>query len=122
MHTDETTQEDEDDLVEPFYRLDADGHLTWTEEGLRTYRKRFARFGIRIETITTFEDFRTAMHLSASVFVEDTLEQIAERAKGKPWRELLEAAFIGDAAALELAKQRYATRQKLTVISSEKHA
>ena len=62
------------------------------------------------------------MHLSASVFVEDTLEQIAERAKGKPWRELLEAAFIGDAAALERAKQRYATRQKLTVISSEKHA
>ena len=101
-----------------FYRLDADGRLTWTEEGLRTYRRRFARFGIRIETITTFEGFRTAMQLSASVFVEDTLEQIAERAKGKPWRELLEAVFIGDKAAIEKARRRYETRQKLSVIGS----
>lgn len=107
---------DEDEL-EPFYRLDANGALTWTEEGLRTYRRRFARFGIRIEAIETFEDYRTAMRLSAGVFVEDTLEQLAERAKGQPWRELLEAAFLGDAAALERAKHRYGRRRQLTLIS-----
>ena len=118
MRDDDKTALVDEDAPEPFYRLDADGRLTWTEEGLRTYRRRFARFGIRIETIATFEDFRTAMQLSASVFVEDTLEQIAERAKGKPWRELLEAAFIGDKAAIEKARRRYETRQKLSVVKT----
>ena len=113
-----TTLAPDDEQDEPFYRLDADGRLTWTEEGLRTFRRRFARFGIRIETIETFEDYRTAMRLSARVFVEDTLEQLAERAQGKPWRELLEAVFIGDAEAIEKARRRFETRQRLTVIGS----
>jgi len=106
-----------DDELEPFYRVDENGALTWTEEGLRTYRKRFARFGMRIEAIKTFEDDRTAMRISACVFVEDTLEQRAERAQGKPWRELLEAAFSGDTAAIERARRRDETRKKLRVIS-----
>jgi len=106
---------------EPFYRLDADGRLSWTAEGLRTYRKRLARFGIRIEAIKTFEDYRTAMQLSARVLVEDTLEQLAERARGKPWRELLVAVFIGDAEAIAKARRRFETRQKLRVVGS-RHA
>ncbi len=121
MHADEETARCEDDTLEPFYRVDDDGRLTWTEEGLRTFRRRFARFGIRIETIATFEDYRTAMRLSASVLVEDTLEPLAERAQGKPWRELLEAAFIGDAEAIEKARRRFETRQRLTVLGS-RHA
>lgn len=116
MHDDEQALVgDPDD--EPFYRMDENGRLTWTEEGLRTYRRRFARFGLRIEAIETMEAYQTAMQISAGVFVEDTLEQIAERAQGKPWRELLEATFIGDAAALERAKRRYATRCRLQIIS-----
>ena len=110
----------DDEQDEPFYRLDAVGRLTWTEEGLRTYRKRFARFarfGIRIKAIETFEDDRTAMQWSARVLVEDTLEQRAARAQGQPWRELLEAAFTGDTAAIERARRRDETRKKLQVIS-----
>ncbi|HPE74088.1 MAG TPA: hypothetical protein PK018_18260 [Candidatus Competibacter sp.] len=117
MHANEETTRCEDDTLEPFYRLDDDGRLSWTEEGLQTYRKRFARFGIRIEAIQTFEDYRTAMRLSASVFVEDTLEQLAERAKGKPWRELLEAVFIGDAETIKRAQRRYTVRQMLRIVS-----
>lgn len=109
------TQRDNKD--EPFYHLDENGCLTWTAEGLRSYRRRFARFGIHIEAIETFEQYRTAMRLSASVFVEDTLEQLAERCAGQPWHELLVAAFAGDAAAIERARRRYETRQKLSVIS-----
>jgi len=107
----------DDEQNEPFYRLDADGRLTWTEEGCRSYRKRFARFGIRIKAIETFEDDRTAMQWSARVWVEDTLEQRAARAQGQPWRELLEAAFTGDTAAIERARRRDETRKKLQVIS-----
>lgn len=103
---------------EPFYRLDADGRLTWTEEGLRTYRRRFARFGVRIEAIETFEDYRTAMQLSAGVFVEDTLEQLAVRARGKPWRELAEAAFAGAAEAIARARRRYEARQNMALVGS----
>jgi hypothetical protein len=109
----------DDDELEPFYHRDENGALTWTEEGLRTYRRRFARFGIRIEAIKTFEDYRTAMQLSASVFVEDTLEQLAERAQGQPWRALLEAAFTGDTAAIARARRRDETRKKLRVISPD---
>ena len=112
--TDPNPIHDED---EPFYLLDKNGHLTWTEEGLRTYRHRFARFGIRIEAITTFADYRTAMQLSARIFVEDTLEQLAERAAGKPWRELLTTLLTGDAAAIERAQRRYEIRRKLHVIT-----
>lgn len=97
---------------EPFYHLDENGALTWTAEGLRTYRRRFARFGIRIEAIETFEQYRTAMRLSASVFVEDTVEQLAERCAGQPWYELLVAALTGDPATIEKARRRYETRQK----------
>ena len=117
MHFDQEDPILDEDEREPFYRVDENGRLTWTEEGLRTYRRRFARFGMRIEAIETFEDYRTAMQLSARVFVQDTLEQLAARAQGQPWRELLEAAFTGDTTAIERARRRYETRKKLRVIS-----
>ena len=105
------------DADEPFYRLDAGGRLTWTEEGLRTYRRRFARFGVRIEAVETFDQYRTAMRLSAGAFAQDTLEQLAERARGKPWRELAEAAFAGDAEAIARARRRLEARGRLKVVS-----
>jgi hypothetical protein len=36
MHANEETTRCEDDTLEPFYRVDNDGRLSWTEEGLRT--------------------------------------------------------------------------------------
>ncbi|HRE08991.1 MAG TPA: hypothetical protein PKX00_25455 [Opitutaceae bacterium] len=98
MHDDEdeTALAGEDDReTEPFYRLDADGRLTWTEEGLRAYRRRFARFGIRIEAIETFEDYRTALTLSAAGFREQLM---ATAANGPPSleRNLLVAFARGD--------------------------
>ena len=110
-------REGDDPHPDPFYRVGRDGRLSCTEEGLRAFRRRFDRSGIPIETVRTFEDYRTAMRLSAGLFVEDTLEQLAERARGKPWRELLEAAFAGDAEAIARAKRRYETRLKLKVVS-----
>lgn len=101
---------DETDASQRFYHRDANGALTWTAEGLRTFRRRFARFGIRIEALQTFADYQTAMQISAAVFVADTLEQRGERAKRKPWRELLEAALLGDANALQSAQRRDAQR------------
>ncbi len=109
-----------DDDGEPFYHLDRNGALTWTDAGRRTFRRRFARFGLRLEAIETFEQYQTAMRLSAGVFVEDTLEQLAERCAGQPWRELLEAALTGDDAAIARAERRYETRRKLNIISSSR--
>jgi hypothetical protein len=40
----------DDEAPEPFYRVDENGRLTWTAEGLRTYRRRFARARRRDET------------------------------------------------------------------------
>ena len=65
----------DDDEPEPLDPLDESGRLIWTDEGRHAYRRRFARFGNRIETLQTFEDYRTAMRLSARVFMEDTLGQ-----------------------------------------------
>lgn len=107
----------EADESEPFYHVDENGRLTWTDEGLRSYRKRFARFGIRIESIATFEDYKTAMHLSASAFLPDLLEGLEERCAGKPYHEVLVAALIGSPEDLERARRRYATRRSLRVIS-----
>lgn len=112
----------EDDETEPFYLLDENGRLTWTDEGLRSYRRRFARFGIRIESITTFEDYKTAMHLSASAFLPDLLEELEERCGCKPYYEVLVAALIGSPKDLEQARRRYTARRSLQVISVESEA
>lgn len=56
----ETPRLDETDASQRFYHRDANGALTWTAEGLRTFRRRFARFGIRIEALQTFADYQLA--------------------------------------------------------------
>lgn len=112
----------EDDETEPFYLLDENGRLTWTDEGLRSYRRRFARFGIRIESITTFEDYKTAMHLSASAFLPDLLEELEERCAGKPHYEVLVAALTGSREEFDRAKRRYRTRRTLQVMASAESA
>ena len=99
---DQNSVPDEDD---PFYRLDKNGHLTWTEEGLRNYRKRFARFGLRIEAIDTFEDFQTALGISAAG-LNDQLVEIASNGPRSLERNLLVA----------LAKEDDAEYQRLSAL------
>lgn len=91
------TDESEDDRIALRYRVDDDGHLTWTEEGLQFYRRRFARFGIRIEAIQTFEEYRTALIVSAAGF-QDQLMAIATNGPRSLERNLLIAATCGDHA------------------------
>lgn len=94
MHDDEQALVgDLDD--EPFYRMDENGRLTRTEEGLRTYRRRFARFGLRIEAITTYEDYRTALQLSAGG-LQDQLLAIATNGPRSLERNLLVALAKDD--------------------------
>lgn len=96
MHANETNP-GEDDTLEPFYRVDNDGRLSWTEEGLRTYRKRFAQFGLRIEAIATLEDYRTALTLSAAGF-QDQLMATATNGPPSLERNLLVAIAREDNA------------------------
>lgn len=77
--------------------VDDGGRLTWTEEGLRTYRKRFAQFGLRIEAIATLEDHRTALTLSAAGF-QDQLMATATKGPPSLERNLLVAIARGDDA------------------------
>ncbi|MBK8183240.1 MAG: hypothetical protein IPK63_10255 [Candidatus Competibacteraceae bacterium] len=67
----------------------------WTDEGLRTYRRRFAQFGIRIETITTYEDYRTALQRSAAG-LQDQLLAIATDGPRSLERNLLVAVAKDD--------------------------
>ncbi len=113
-----TTIPIQDEDKPSFYHLDNEGNLTWTDEGRRSYRKRFAPFGIRIENITSYEEFRTAMVLSRSAFIPNLLEQLDERCAGKPYHELLTTIMVGSKSDIEKAKRRYETRQKLRVIST----
>ncbi len=80
---------DEDEL-EPLYHLDERGALTWTEEGKQMYRKWFARFGIHLETITTFDDLQTARSISAGG-LNDHLVEIASNSPPSLERNLLVA-------------------------------
>ncbi len=115
MHSD-------DDDSEPFYHSDENGRLTWTDEGLRSYRKRFARFGIRIESVRTLDELRQALRISASAFLPDLLEKLEERCAGKPYYEVLVAALIGSPEDLARARRRYTTRRSLQVISGGSEA
>jgi hypothetical protein len=109
----------DDEEREPFHRVDESGRLTWTEAGLPAYRRRLARFGIRIKIIKTVEDDRTAMWLLARVLVEDPREPRVARCAGQPGRERLEAAFTGDDTAIERAWRRAETQKKLRVMAGD---
>lgn len=78
--------QDDEDFV--FYHLDEHGHLTWTEDGLQAYTKRFARFGMAIQHITTFDEYKTAIHISAAGFTDSQLERIKDKPPTLEWRAL----------------------------------
>ena len=80
----------DDEEPAQLYHVDESGRLTWTEEGVEQYRKRFARFGIRVEAIHTLEDFQSALALSAAG-LNDHLVAIARHGPRSLERNLLMA-------------------------------
>jgi hypothetical protein len=94
MHFDPENDLDDDEL-EPLYHRDKSGHFTLTEKGIEQYRKRFARFGLRVEAIHTLEDFQNALALSQAGFIDELVEIARE---GPPCleRRLLMAIIRGD--------------------------
>jgi|APTNR8051073442_1049403.scaffolds.fasta_scaffold00950_20 hypothetical protein len=95
MRSDDPNSVLDEDELEPLYHLDESGQLTWTEEGLRTYRKRFARFGLRIEAVVTHDQLRTALQISAAGLT-DQLLAIAENGPRSLERNLLVAIARND--------------------------
>ena len=89
-----TQRENED---EPFYHLDENGCLTWTAEGLRSYRRRFARFGLRVEAITTRDELRTALNRSAAGLTDQLLAIVGNGPRSLE-RNLLQAIARQDDA------------------------
>ena len=97
MHSDQENPLLDDEESEPLYHLDKDGHFAFTEKGVERYRKRFARFGIRVETLHTLEDFQHALVLSHAAFI-DELVAIARNGPRSLERNLLIAVARGDKA------------------------
>lgn len=62
-----------EEALGPLYLVDERGRLTWTADGLQTYRARFARFGFRVEAITTRDELRTALNRSAAGLTDQLL-------------------------------------------------
>jgi hypothetical protein len=95
MNADQENAILDDDEREPLYPLDESGHFTLTENGIERYRKRFARFGIRVEAIHTLEDFQNALGLSEAGFIDERVERAR---KGPPCleRRRLIAVIEGD--------------------------
>ncbi|MCB1778165.1 MAG: hypothetical protein KDI50_12095 [Candidatus Competibacteraceae bacterium] len=111
MHSDQEHPILDDEESEPLYHRDKSGHFAFTERGADQYRKRFARFGIRVETIHTLEDFQDALALSQAAFI-DELVAIARNGPRSLERNLLIAVARGDKAEhqrlLRLVKRRNA--------------
>ena len=80
----------DDEEAEPLYHRDESGHFALTKVGIVQYRKRFARFGIRVEAIHTLEDFQNALVLSAAG-LNDHLVAIARHGPRSLERNLLMA-------------------------------
>ncbi|MCP5127536.1 MAG: hypothetical protein H6973_18450 [Gammaproteobacteria bacterium] len=66
MNADQENSILDGDEREPLDHRDESGHFTLTEKGIEPYRKRLARFGLRVEAIHTLEDFQSALALSAA--------------------------------------------------------
>ena len=94
MHSDPENDLDDDEL-EPLYHRDKSGHFTLTEKGIEQYRKRFARFGLRVEAIHTLEDFQNALELSAAG-LNDHRVAIASHGPRSLERNLVVAFARGD--------------------------
>lgn len=90
----------DDEEREPLFHWDESGHFILTERGIAQYRKRFARFGIRLETIHTLEDFQNALGLSAAG-LNDQLVEIASNGPRSLERNLLVAFAKQDQSEYE---------------------
>ncbi|HRW66093.1 MAG TPA: hypothetical protein P5032_10155 [Candidatus Competibacter sp.] len=81
MNADQENSILDDEEREPLYHRDKSGHFALTERGVEQYRKRFARFGIRVEAIHTLEDFQNALGLSAAGLNDHRSRRSSEKAR-----------------------------------------
>ena len=112
MISDEPLPRSAEETLALRYQCDESGRLTWTEEGLRAYRSRFARFGIRIEAVVTYDQLRTALNLSAAGLT-DQLLAIAENGPRSLERNLLVAIARNDDADYQRLLAMVKTRNRL---------
>ncbi|MFZ1830070.1 MAG: hypothetical protein WAW42_15195 [Candidatus Competibacteraceae bacterium] len=121
MRSDDPNSVLDEDELEPLYHLDESGRLTWTEEGKRLYRKRFTRFGLRLEAITTMDDLQTARRISAAGLT-DQLLAIAGNGPRSLERNLLVAIARNDDAEYQrlLALLKARNRLGLQVVAGLK--
>ena len=111
IHEEDKTTLMDDEEPEPFYQIDANDQVIWTDEGRMHYQAWFGRFGIRLETIQTAEDLHRARRIWAPGFIGH-LVAIASNGPPSLERHLLIALARGDNAEyqrlLRLVKRRNA--------------
>lgn len=78
----------------PLY-IETDGHLTWTDEGIREWRVPFGKAGIDIRTVTTRERLRDALTV-ASPYLDQELIDIARNGPMSLERQALVAIATDD--------------------------
>ena len=100
MNADQENSILDDDEREPLDHRDESGHFTLTEKSIEPYRKRLARFGLRVEAIHTLEDFQNALELSAAG-LNDHLVAIASNGPRSLERNLLVAFAKQDQSEYE---------------------
>ena len=97
MHDDDKTALVDADEPEPFYQIDKNDSVTWSDEGKIRYQAWFGRFGIRLETIQTADDLHRARQRCTPGFI-DHLIAIACNGPRSLERNLLVAIARGDNA------------------------
>ena len=95
-------------------RVDDDGRIVFSERGLKELRPYFARAGIDIRSVRTYQDYLEARGRASPFFLDFLRDRIA---KGKPSleRRALLAIIDGDDEAYERTLRQLTTRQTLKV-------
>jgi hypothetical protein len=83
----------------PYFSIENEGRLTFTEQGIAEYRRYFGKAGIEIRTIKTLEAFQQARQ-AASPFFEDHLLAKVKAGDKTLERRLLIAIAEGNQAEI----------------------
>lgn len=86
------------------------GAITFTVEGIRTYKTRLARGGFDIRKIRTGEQFREALEATESIFLGD-LEKETEGCSPE-FKAIVDAIFDGDDEKMEMLNRKAEARER----------
>ncbi|MBP1151271.1 hypothetical protein [Methylocaldum sp. RMAD-M] len=97
------------------YRVEDDGRIVFSDQGLKELRPYFARAGIDIRSVRTYRDYLEARRRASPFFLDFLRDRIA---KGKPSleRRALLAIVDGDDEVYERTLRQLMARQKLNVV------